>query len=136
MSTMSPFGSGPWLQELFAAIDAKNTARFLEFLEDDAQFRFGNLPPCQGKQAIGAAVTAFFGSIRSCRHDVAASWAIGDGIVCHGQVAYTRHDGRQVGVPFANILIRRGQRIGDYLIFADVSPLYADPEKAAGNKGK
>ena len=117
--------SNQWLQQLFNAIDAKDTPRFLEFLTEDAVFRFGNQPLRRGKQDIGTAVEAFFGSIKACRHEVAGSWAHPDHIICHGLVTYTRKDATQVTVPFANVLTLRRDRINSYLIFADISPLFA-----------
>jgi ketosteroid isomerase-like protein len=121
--------SGEWLRKLFAAIDDKDVLRFLAFLADDARFRFGNLPPCEGKQAVGAAVGAFFDAIDACRHELESSWAHADSIVCHGRVTYTRHDGSRLTVPFANVLMLRNGLIGDYLIFADTSALFG----ASGN---
>jgi len=114
-----------WLADLFAAIDGKNVERFLGFLADDARFRFGNIPACQGKHAIGAAVNGFFDSIDACHHEVLGSWSPSDSVICHGQVTYTRRDQKRVTVPFANVLMLRGGLIRDYLIFVDVSPLYA-----------
>ena len=114
-----------WLADLFAAIDGKNVERFLGFLADDARFRFGNIPASQGKQAIGAAVSGFFDSIDACHHEVVGSWTQPDSLICHGQVTYTRRDHSRVTVPFANVLMLRGGLIRDYLIFVDVSPLYA-----------
>ncbi len=117
-----------WLHALFTAIDAMDTPRFLSFLTDDAMFRFGNLEPCYGKPAIGVAVGAFFASIKACRHEIAESWTHPDSIICHGRVNYTRHDDAQVELPFANVLMRQGDLVRGYLIFADVTPLYAVPD--------
>ena len=122
--------SGERLKKLFAAIDDKDVPRFLAFLADDARFRFGNLPPCEGKVAVGAAVGAFFGAIKACRHEVDSSWEHADSIVCHGQVTYTRHDGSRLTVPFANVLMLRNGLIRDYLIFADTSALFGAPQSA------
>jgi len=117
--------SNQWLQQLFNAIDAKDTPRFLEFLTDDAVFRFGNQPLRRGKQDIGATVDAFFDSIEACHHEVVDRWAYPDHIICHGLVTYTRKDVTQVTLPFANVLTLRKDRINSYLIFADISPLFA-----------
>jgi hypothetical protein len=117
--------SRPWLHRLFDAVDAKDVPRFLEFLAEDASFRFGNLPACRGKREIGIAVQAFFDSIGACSHQVATSWEVRGFVICHGNVTYTRKDARKVTLPFANILAVHGNLIRDYLIFADVSPLFA-----------
>ena len=54
---------GPVLAELFASIDAMDTAGFLARLSPDAVFRFGSMPMVQGTDAIGAAVDGFFATI-------------------------------------------------------------------------
>lgn len=114
-----------WLRQLFAAIDSRDTARFLEFLTEDATFRFGNQPALRGKPAIHAAVQGFFDSIKACRHEVAAHWRHPDSIVCHGRVTYTRIDDKQVTVPFANVLLMGGEQVSEYCIFVDIAPLFA-----------
>ena len=40
-----------------------------------------------------------------------------------GQVTYTRHDGSQLSVPFANIFKLRDNLIEEYRIFGDFSAL-------------
>jgi ketosteroid isomerase-like protein len=118
--------ASPWLRRLFAAIDSRDAPRFIEFLTEDATFRFGNQPTLQSKSVIHAAVVGFFGSIKACRHEVMAHWRHPDSVVCHGWVTYTRTDNRQVTVPFANVMLMRGERIREYYIFVDITPLYAD----------
>jgi ketosteroid isomerase-like protein len=117
--------ASPWLRELFAAIDAKDTPGFLGFLAEDATFRFGNQPALRGRAPIGAAVEGFFGSIKASRHQVVTSWRHPDSVICHGWVTYTRADDRQVTLPFANVMLMRGELVGDYLIFVDLAPLFA-----------
>jgi ketosteroid isomerase-like protein len=116
----------PWLPQLFTAIDAGDTPRFLGFLAEDATFRFGNQPALKGRVAIGAAVQAFFGSIKACRHEVLGSWRHPDSVVCHGRVTYTRADATRVTVPFANVMLTRGELVSDYFIFVDLAPLFAE----------
>ena len=114
-----------WLKQLFGAVDAKDTPRFLEFLAEDASFRFGNLPVCRGKREIGVAVQGFFDSIDACSHQLATSWEVPGFVICHGAVTYTRHDRTAVSVPFANIFGVHENLIRDYLIFADITPLFS-----------
>ena len=117
--------ASPWLRRLFAAIDAKDTPGFLEFLTDDATFRFGNQPALRGRAAISAAVQAFFASIKACRHEVLGSWRHPDSVVCHGRVTYTRSNDTRVTVPFANVMLMRGELVSEYFIFVDLAPLFA-----------
>ena len=117
-------GGRAWTS-LFDAIDARDAQRFASFLTPDGEFRFGNGPPVHGRAAVAAAVAGFFGSIAGCRHSLARTWS-GDGsAVCEGTVAYTRHDGRVVTVPFANVFLLAGGQIASYRIYIDNGPLYA-----------
>jgi limonene-1,2-epoxide hydrolase len=112
------------LDNLFAAIDAKDTERFLGFLTDEASFRFGSAPAVQGKEAIHSAVGGFFSSIADLRHDLARSVAEDEVVICEGEVTYTRHNSTRITLPFVNVLEFDGELIVDYKIYMDVGPLY------------
>ena len=114
-----------WTAALYEAIDAKDTKRFLSFLTETAQFRFANHPPAVGQAAIGAAVDGFFASIRASRHDILNNWEPPGHLVSQGMVTYTRHDGGSVTLPFVNVFAMRGKLVQDYLIYVDITPLYA-----------
>ena len=90
------------LRGLFDAIDAQDSEAFANF------------------------VAAFFDSIAGLRHVPGKTIEDDDTLVVEGEVTYTRKDGRQVPLPFANVLRLHGARIGDYRIYTDLGPLYAD----------
>ena len=113
------------LDELFAAIDAKDTERFLAYLRNDAEFRFGSAPPARGKAAIGEAVSGFFDSISGLRHAVTASLATDDTLVCEGEVTYTRHDDSKITLPFADVFELDDGLIANYKIYMEIGPLFA-----------
>jgi uncharacterized protein (TIGR02246 family) len=113
-----------WLEQLFTTIDAKDAAAFAEFLTEDAVFRFGNGPPARGRDEVREAVAQFFAGVKSLKHTVHESWTVPGAVVMHGEVTYTRHDGSRLSVPFANIFKLDGARVREYLVFADVSPLW------------
>ena len=113
-----------WIKNLFASIDGKNTAGFTEYLSDEVQFQFGNMPAARGKLAVAKQVDYFFDSIKSLSHHIFEYWLQEQVITCHGAVTYTRHDDSTLTVPFANIFRLNQQGISQYLIFADVSALY------------
>ena len=115
----------PRLDDLFKAVDAKDTERFLSFLTDQSSFRFGSAPPAQGKEAIRVAVDGFFSTIAGCHHDLTRIIDEGDVIICEGEVTYTRHDASQISLPFANIFELEGELISAYKVYADAGPLYA-----------
>ena len=114
-----------WLESLFASIDAMDTQGFVSHLSADAEFRFGNLPPVNGTGQIAAMVDGFFQSIGGLRHVLHEQWACGDTLICRGTVTYRRLDGKEVALPFANIMQRTGLLASRYHIYGDVSPVYA-----------
>lgn len=112
------------LRTLFAAIDAKDTERFLSFLTDEATFRFGSAPAVHGRDAIRAAVDGFFTTIAGCRHVLEKTIADDDVLICEGEVTYTRHDGTDVSLPFANVFELESGIISAYKIYVDAGSLY------------
>lgn len=114
------------IDDLFASIDEKNTERFLRFLTDDATFRFGSAEPATGKAGIREAVDGFFSTIAGCRHVLDTVLADDGTLICEGEVTYTRHDGSEITLPFANIFEYSGDLISHYKIYADAARLYAE----------
>lgn len=113
------------LAGLFAAIDAKDTERFLSYLTESPRFRFGSAPAVEGRAAVREAVQAFFDSITGLEHSVAVSASVGTTLFTEGDVTYTRHDGSRITLPFADVFEMRDGWIADYKIYMDIGPLYA-----------
>jgi len=113
------------LDELFAAIDSKNTDAFLEFLSDDSTFRFGSAPAIHGRDAIRDVLNDFFASIATLQHTIGNVIVGGNTLICEGTVVYRRLDSREVSIPFVNVFEYAGQRIAEYKIYIDIGPLYA-----------
>jgi len=114
-----------WLNLLFQAIDVKDVERFASYLGDDVRFRFGSNPAVTGKAEVATAVAGFFASIKVLEHRVTSVWREPDAVICEGEVAYTRRDGRVVAAPFVNVLRMRGGLVRDYRIYVDAAALYA-----------
>jgi ketosteroid isomerase-like protein len=114
-----------WLEKLFETIDGRDAAGFAAFLTEDAVFRFGNAEPARGRDEVREAVARFFAGVKGLKHTLHESWTVPGGVVMHGEVTYTRHDGSQLSVPFANIFKLAGTQVREYLVFADVSPLWS-----------
>ena len=114
-----------WVLEVLAAVDARDAARFANFIAVDGIFKFANAEPARGRAAIEAAVAGFFGTIRACRHRLLRCWQDGDALAMQGTVTYTRLDGRELTLPFVNVFVMRGELIAEYLIYVDIAPLYA-----------
>ncbi|MGE0682842.1 MAG: nuclear transport factor 2 family protein [Candidatus Binatia bacterium] len=113
-----------WVPMLFQALDTFSTETFASFLTDEAVFVFGNAEPVRGKQTIHDVVAGFFASIQAIRHDLLETWTLPGTVICRGIVTYTRANGSQLSVPFANVFKLKNDLIQDYLIYVDNSQLY------------
>ncbi len=111
---------------LFTAIDSSDTEKFLSFLSDDAVFRFGNIPPVEGKANIRPFLEGFFQSIKGTHHDQIELWELEGVKLMNGWVTYTRHNDTRLTVPFANTFKMNGEKIREYFIFVDTSQLYQE----------
>lgn len=115
------------LKALFNAIDSKDSGTFAQFISEHGTFRFGNMPAVTGRDNIEQFVDQFFSGIHAISHHISESWQTPGCVICHGSVTYIRHDQSELTVPFSNILkVDNDDKISDYLIFADVSALFAE----------
>jgi hypothetical protein len=116
------------LMPLFNTIDSRSAGGFAEFLSEDVEFRFGNGPTLQGRQAVFEAIDGFFGTIAGLKHDISKVWSTSDSCVVEGQVTYTRNDDSTVAIPFCNVMRFDDNRPGlfsAYRIYIDLAPLFA-----------
>ena len=117
-----------WYREILSAVDAKDSDGFVSYLTDDATFKWGARDPVEGKPAVKEYVDAFLGMFRGTRHELFETLESGDTRVCRGEVTYLMHDGREIPTPFCNVFNMEGDRIRDYLIYIDPSPLAEPPQ--------
>ena len=116
----------PIVREVFQAVDAKDAARFASYLTPDGVFRYANAPPVTGRDAAREAVAQFFDAIKSLRHQLLQVWTQDEMVFCKGEANYERLDGSKAGpFPFFNLFRMRGDEIAEYLIYVDISPLFA-----------
>jgi len=112
------------IHDLFGAIDAQDTPKFLSYLSPDVRFQFGNWPAAIGKDATAEAVDGFFGTIVALSHDLHNIFLVEDHAIARGEVTYTRKDSTQVTLPFTNVYGINDGKIHDYQIYMDINPLY------------
>lgn len=115
-----------WIRNLFAAIDARDAEAFAGFLTEQGLFRYGSQPPVAGRDAVRAHVAAFFAGLAGLRHEVQGFWWGEPGRTCfvQGQVNYTLPGGGQVSLPFLNLFHMQGERVAEYLVYADPTPMF------------
>jgi ketosteroid isomerase-like protein len=110
---------------LFDTVDRQDAEGFGMFFTEDGLFRFGNAPTVKGRSEISASVSQFFESIKALRHRILDTWRSGDVEICEVEVTYTRHDDTTVDLMAACLFRMQGDRIADYRIYMDISPLHA-----------
>jgi hypothetical protein len=114
-----------FLDRLLAAIDANDSDAFVNFLTEDARFRFGSAPAVTGRDAIRQAVDDFFASIDGCSHSVSNIWYGENSMVCEGEVCYRKLDGSEVILPFVDVFDVCDELVSNYKIYIDPSPLFS-----------
>jgi len=114
-----------WWQELFAAIDGRQTQAFVGFLGKDAVFRYGSNADVHGREAIAAVVDQVFATFRASSHQLQRCWEVDGARIGQGVVTYTRLDHTKVALPFCNVLTMSGDLVSRYEIFIDPTPLFA-----------
>lgn len=114
-----------WINDLFSAIDNKDTSKFCSFLTVDCELTFGNNPKVVGNSAIFEVIDGFFKSINSLSHEVAAIKEIDDFVFSYGVVNYLRLDNKKVSANFCNVFKMQDGLIKEYKIFVDISQLYS-----------
>lgn len=115
---------GTFVKDMYGIVDAKDGAALAALMTDDGIFRFANMPPVQGKEAIAGFLDQFFQSIKGIKHEQIEDWIVDNTRFAAGKVTYTRHDDSALAIPFSVILKMRGDLIAEYLIFVDASELY------------
>lgn len=126
MDTPADARIAEWGDALFAVIDAQDAERFAGFLTEDGEFVFGSAQAVKGRAAVAEAVAGFFASIAGIKHRDIHIWDVPGKRIVEGRVHYTRHDGREVELPFADVFDMDGELIASYKIYMDIGPLYAD----------
>ena len=113
------------LTKLFNSIDNMDAAKFASFLTEDASFKFGSQPTVIGRKNIEKFVAGFFSSIKRLEHKVTRNFSEKNTLICEGIVTYTRLDEKNVSIPFVNFLEISGDKINNYKIYIDPTPLFA-----------
>lgn len=114
-----------WYDGILEAVDRKDSEGFVAYLTDDATFKWGANPAVKGNPAIRDYVDAFLAMFEGTRHVLTETLEKGDTRVCRGEVTYIMQDGREIPTPFCNVFHMDGEKIRDYLIYIDPSPLNA-----------
>lgn len=113
------------VREMFATVDRGEIDAFVMYLTPNVRFRFANAEPNLGRGAVRSGLIEFFRNFRTLQHEINDMWVNGNVVLCEQTVTYTRNDDSRVSMPCVNILKFQGPEIAEYLIYIDLSPLFA-----------
>lgn len=118
-------GDTGWIFEFFRVADSRDMERFLALHTEDVRLTVGNYPSISGKEALAGSIGGLWSKLRAMSHSIAAAWSLHDGTVgvAESLCMYTRLDESTLTIRPCTVLRRRGGRICDLRIYADVNAL-------------
>jgi ketosteroid isomerase-like protein len=111
--------------DMFHRADSMDVDGWAAMMTNDVHFQFGNADPIEGRANVVVAIRGFLDAIAGIKHDVLDEWRAEDKLIQKLTVTYTRHDGKVLTMPAANILTLRDEQIAEYQIYVDNSQLFA-----------
>ena len=112
-----------YIRAYFHEVDQMNPVGLLAWYGDEGRFRFANQDAVQGKPAIKAILEAFYGSIRSMRHQEQGVWVNETSGAMEAYVHFTTQDGRDLILPAVSVLRVENGLVQDFRFVMDASPL-------------
>jgi ketosteroid isomerase-like protein len=100
-----------------------NLEAFFGHFAEDCRFAWGNEEPVQGLEAIQALVGRMLAGVYGLRHDVLEQLVGEDSVALRMEVTYTLPDGGELHTPAVTYMRFRDDRICEYLIYQDPTPL-------------
>lgn len=119
------------IKTLFEALESvpnspiESSEKYVTFLTESAEFRFGNLDTLVGHKAIKDSLVDFCQQVKSIYHDIKGEWEIGDVVFLKMEVTYYRLDGIAVTLPVMDLIQFKGDLIQELQIFMDINPVFA-----------
>lgn len=114
-----------WLGRYYAAVDAKDVERALDFFAPDARLRLGGGEAVHGREAIGRMLEGGLRSVEGTRHELEGVWEEDGGLVLFEvRVVYRLQDGRTLTIPGAGVCAVSEGRFTEQRLYADLSPVF------------
>ncbi|PTL71924.1 hypothetical protein C1I63_03095 [Rathayibacter caricis DSM 15933] len=112
------------LTDYFAAMEAKDSARFGAYYAEDITLTFANAPVVTGRAAVQQQMTDTLDLVDSLAHPLINVWQEEDGVVIFEVDSVWRfHDGTEKIVTACSIFTIRDDKFTDQRIYVDNSPL-------------
>ncbi|SRR5581483_4782943 len=109
-------------RRLLEAADT-DIAAFFGFFTDETRFRMANHEIVVGREAIMAWVGEYLGSVAGMRHEILEEFYNADTAALRVEVTYTMRGGASFTLPAVTRTRIRGDKVIEYLIYMDPSPV-------------
>ncbi|MFJ8025762.1 nuclear transport factor 2 family protein [Streptomyces sp. NPDC096311] len=117
-----------WITELYAPMETLDVEGLISNLSEDVILRLGNAEPISGHDAVRAASSNLFSTIRGMTHTFLSVWHCGEDTMLVGEAAYNMLDGSTVRLPCATLVHRRADGLVDNMqTFIDMAPVLPAP---------
>jgi ketosteroid isomerase-like protein len=118
-------GDNRWIYEYFRAADSLDLERLLSQHTDDVRLTFANHPTVVGKEKFCEAIGGLWATIKGMSHSISGAWSLHDDElgIAEATVMYTRKDDSLFTMKACTILRRRGGKVADIRINADLNGL-------------
>ena len=114
-------------RRLLEAADTDVVA-FFDFFTDETVFRMANSDVVVGKDAITAWVGRYLGGVAGMRHTILEEFYNEDTAALRVEVTYTMTSGESFTLPAVTRTRIRGDKVAEYLIYMDPSPVTGTPQ--------
>jgi ketosteroid isomerase-like protein len=109
-------------RRLLKAADT-DIAAFFDFFTDKTVFRMANSDAVVGKDEIMAWVGRYLGGVAGMRHEILEEFYNEDTAALRVEVTYTMRSGASFTLPAITRTRIRGDKVVEYLIYMDPSPV-------------
>ena len=118
-------GDNGWIFEFFRVADSMDMERFLALHSDDVALTVANYPTVRGKDGLSAGIGGLWNRLKAMSHSVSGAWSLHEGAVGIAETTcmYTRLDGSIYIIRPCTTLRRRGGKISELRIHADMTQL-------------
>lgn len=113
------------LNDYFAAMEAKDSARLGAYYADNITLTFGNAPVVTGRAAVLAQMVDLLARVRSLAHKLTNIWEEdGGAVIFEVDSIWNLHDGKVITISACSIFTLVDGTFVDQRIYVDNGPVY------------
>ena len=114
-------------ETLFASMIAQDWETFRSCLTDDVMYRVGSTEPVHGPDAVVDFLQSFYTQVQMQEPDIRQILEPENQVIFEFEAHYLRlKDNKQLNFACTDILRMSGDKIKEWRVYVDISPLYAE----------